>query len=69
MWQILKSSLKDSGRFNRIFILIELSLSAPYANAIVERFFNYMKLVKTDWRSRLNAMNLEFGSSGSYRRT
>ena len=59
MWQVLHSATKDSGRFNNVFIMIELCLCAPYANAIVERFFNYMKLVKTDWRSKLNANNLE----------
>ena len=24
-----------------------------------ERFFNYLKIVKTDWRSRLNERNIE----------
>ena len=26
---------------------------------MVERFFNYLKIVKTDWRSRLNERNIE----------
>ena len=59
MWELLNTSLKAGGRFNNISVLIELCLSAPYANAILERFFNYMKIVKTDWRSKLNAKNLE----------
>ena len=40
-------------------MVIKLCLCAPYADAIVERFFNYMKIVKTDRRSELNAKNLE----------
>ena len=59
LWQVLHSSTKLGGRFGKVFIIIELCLCAPYANAIVERFLNYMKLVKTDWRSKLNAANLE----------
>ena len=57
LWQVLHSSTKLGGRFGKVFIIIELCLCAPYANAIVERFFNYMKLAKTDWRSKLNAAN------------
>ena len=39
---------------------VELHLSALYLNATVERFFNYFKIVKTEWRCRLNERNIEF---------
>ena len=51
--------MKSSWRFDNIFLVVELCLVAPYANAQVERFFNYMKIVKTDWRSSLSAKSLE----------
>ena len=31
-----------------------------YLNATVERFFNYLKIVKTEWRCRWNERNIEF---------
>ena len=33
MWQVLYSTTKGSGRFNNVFMVIELNLCAPYANA------------------------------------
>ena len=57
MWSLLHRSIQN--RFPNIFLLVELCLCAPYSNATVERFFNYMKIVKTDWRSKLNESNLE----------
>ena len=30
----------------------------PFPNAKVERFFNFMKIIKTEWRSRLGAKKL-----------
>ena len=59
IWKILYTSMKSSGWFDNIFLIVELRLVAPYANAQVERFFNYMKIVKTDWRSSLSAKSLE----------
>ena len=29
-------------------------------NATLERFFNYLKIVKTEWRCRWNERNIEF---------
>ena len=43
-----------------IFCFVELYLCALYLNATVERFFNYFKIVKTEWRYRLNERNIEF---------
>ena len=57
MWSMLHKSI--SLRFPDIFRFVELCLCAPYSNATVERFFNYLKTVKTDWRSRLNERNIE----------
>ena len=59
LWKVLFSSMKTTGRFDNIFLLVELCLVAPYANAKVERFFNYLKIIKTDWRSSLGATSLE----------
>ena len=59
LWKILHATMKSTGRFDNIFLLIELCLVTPYANAQVERFFNYMKIVKTDWRCSLGASSLE----------
>ena len=33
--------------------MIELCLSVLYSNEIMERFFSFMKLVKSDWSSKL----------------
>ena len=39
--------------------MIELCFSAPYFNEIVEKFFNFVKVVKIDWRSKLSEENIE----------
>ena len=43
-----------------IFRFVELYLCALYLNATLERFFNYLKIVKTEWRCRWNERNIEF---------
>ena len=57
LWQTLRDSKQED--FGNLFLFIELCLCAPYSNAVVERFFNFMKVIKTDWRSRLGANILE----------
>ena len=57
-WPMLRQ-INEHDRFKDIFLLSELCFCAPYSNATVERFFNYMKVVKSDWRSRLGEKNLE----------
>ena len=57
MWSMLHKSI--SLRFPYIFRFVELCLCTPYSNALVEHFFNYLKIDKTDWRSRLNERNNE----------
>ena len=59
MWDILFEAVGKDQRFKSIFEIIKLCFCVPYSNAKVERLFNYMKVIKTDWRSRLNAANLE----------
>ena len=39
--------------------MIELCLSAPYSNEIVDKFFSWMKVVKSDWCSKLKEENIE----------
>ena len=50
--------IKVNKSWEKIILLIELCLCAPYSNASLERFFSQMRLVKTDWRNRLNEENL-----------
>ena len=40
------------------FEFIKLCFGIPFLNAKVEIFFNFMKIIKTDWRSQLGAKNL-----------
>ena len=49
---------KNDNSFADIFEFIKLCFCIPFSNAKVERFFNFMKIIKTDWRSRLGAKNL-----------
>lgn len=56
-WQFVNQRKENRG-WENILILIELCWCAPFTNAHLERFFSQMKIVKTDWRNRLNAENL-----------
>ena len=57
IWSMLHQSL--SLHCSDIFHFVELCLCTPSSNAMVEHFFNYLKIAKTDWRSRLNERNIE----------
>ena len=46
LWKILHSTMKSTGRFDNIFLLIELCLAAPYANAQVEHHKIPRKVIK-----------------------
>ena len=46
-------------KFPHIFPMIEFCLSTPYSNEIMERSFSFMKVVKSDWHSKLNEENVE----------
>ena len=56
LWPRLKN-LKQSDAKD-LFILIELCLTCPYGNAVCGSFISYLRMVKTDWRNRLNESNL-----------
>ena len=58
MWSILYDVKKSDNSFADIFEFIKLCFCIPFSNAKVERFFNFMKIIKTDWRSRLGAKKL-----------
>ena len=57
-WSILYDAKKNDNSFADIFEFIRLCFCIPFSNAKVERFFNFMKIIKTVWRSRLGAKNL-----------
>ena len=52
MWSILYQCASE--KFPHIFLMTQLCLSAPYSNEIMERFFSFMKVVKSDWCSKLS---------------
>ena len=33
-------------------------MCTPCSNAVLERFFSQMRIIKTDWRNRLSGVNL-----------
>ena len=57
MWSILNQCVSE--KFSQIFCMIELCLSAPYSTEIIERFFSFMKVVKSDWHSKLSEENIK----------
>ena len=58
MWSILYNVKKNDNSFADIFDFIKLCFCIPFSNAKVERFFNFMKIIKTDWRNQFGAKNL-----------
>ena len=58
MWSILYNVKKNDNSFADIFQFIKLCFCIPFSNAKVERFFNFMKIIKTDWASQFGAKNL-----------
>ena len=56
MWSILYQCACEKVH---IFLMIQLCLSAPYSNEIAERFFSFIKVVKSDWRSKLSEENIK----------
>ena len=51
MWSILYQWASE--KFPYTLLIIELRLFAPYSKEIVERFFNFRKVKKSDWCSKL----------------
>ena len=41
-----------------LWALIELCLDCIYGNSVCESFISYLRVVKTEWRNRLNESNL-----------
>ena len=58
MWSILYNVKKNDNSFADIFDFLKLCFCIPFSNAKVERFFNFMKIIKTDWRNQFGAKNL-----------
>ena len=57
MWSILYQCASE--KFPYTFLIIELCLFAPYSKEIVEQFFNFRKVKKSDWCSKLKKENME----------
>ncbi len=56
LWPRMKNLKQDEAK--DLFLLIELCLTCPYGNSVCESFISYLRVVKTDWRNRLNESNL-----------
>ena len=56
LWPRLRKVKQDEAK--ELWVFIELCLCRPYSNAVCESFVSYLRVVKTDWRSRLNESNL-----------
>ena len=56
LWPRSKNLKQDEAK--DLFLLIELCLTCPYGNSVCESFISYWRVVKTDWRNRLNESNL-----------
>ena len=50
MWSILYDVKKNNNSSADIFEFIKC-FCIPFSNAKVERSFNFMKIIKTDWRT------------------
>ena len=57
MWSILCQCTSEKSL--HIFLMIKLYLCALYSNEFVKKFFSFMKLVKSDWCSKLSGENIE----------
>ena len=56
LWPHLKNLKQDEAK--DLFLLMELCLTCPYVNSVCESLISYLRMVKTDWRNRLNESNL-----------
>lgn len=57
LWPRLRKVKQDEAS-ELLWSLIELCVCCPYGNAVCESFISYLRVVKTDWRNRLNESNL-----------
>ena len=56
LWPRLRKVKQDEPK--ELWSLLELCLCCPYGNAVCESFISCLRIVKTDWRYRLNEYNL-----------
>ena len=49
---------KDTNKWSTVKLVIEICLCTPCSNASLERFFNQLKIVKTDQRTTLSDKSL-----------
>ena len=58
LWHKILLVGKDKDDWRGVTLVIEICLCTPCSNATLERFFNQLKVVKTDQRTRLSATSL-----------
>ena len=58
LWHKVLLVSKDKENWLSISLIIEICLCTPSSNATLERFFNHLKVVKTNQRARLSADSL-----------
>ena len=57
MWSVLYQCAGET--LSQIFLVIELCLSTLHPNDIVNRFFSFVKVVKSNWHPKLSEENIE----------
>ena len=58
LWHKVLLLCKDKPEWRGIALVIEICLCSPCSNATLERFFNHLKVVKTDQRTSLSSSSL-----------
>ena len=58
LWHKVLLQCKDKPEWHGIGLVIEICLCTPCSNATLERFFNQLKIVKTDQRTALSSSSL-----------
>ena len=58
LWHKVLLQYQDNPEWRGIALVIEICLCTPCSNATLERFFNHLKIVKTDQRTALSSSSL-----------
>ena len=58
LWHKILLQCKDTNKWSAVKLVIEICLCTPCSNASLERFFNQLKIVKTDQRTTLSDNSL-----------
>ena len=58
LWSKICLGNKEKESWHDIILLVELCLCTPFSNTTPERFFSYLKVVKTEIRLRLSSESL-----------